>query len=41
LKIEATAAIAPVREIIETVYAEMQSYPAFKQLWVHYDVDPV
>jgi primosomal protein N' (replication factor Y) len=41
LKIEATAAIAPVRGILEEVYAEMQSYLPFKQLWIHYDVDPV
>ncbi|SEG17695.1 replication restart helicase PriA [Parabacteroides chinchillae] len=40
LKIEIAAAIAPVREILETVYAEMMQYPAFKQLLVHYDVDP-
>ncbi|MDR0431306.1 MAG: primosomal protein N' [Tannerellaceae bacterium] len=41
LKIEATAAIAPVREIIEGIHAEMQRYLPFKQLLVHYDVDPV
>ncbi|MDH6357210.1 primosomal protein N' [Parabacteroides sp. PF5-9] len=41
LKIEIAAAIAPVREIIETVHTEMQGYPPFKQLLVHYDVDPV
>jgi primosomal protein N' (replication factor Y) len=41
LKIEATAAIAPVREIIESIHAEMQRYLPFKQLLVHYDVDPV
>jgi primosomal protein N' (replication factor Y) len=41
LKIETTAAIAPVREMIENVHAEMLSNPLFKQLWVHYDVDPV
>lgn len=41
LKIEIVAAIAPVREILETVYTEMAQYPSFKQLLVHYDVDPV
>lgn len=40
LKIEVAAAIAPVREILDTVYAEMQRYLPFKQLIVHYDVDP-
>lgn len=40
LKIEVAAAIAPVREIIETVHTEMQRYLPFKQLIVHYDVDP-
>jgi primosomal protein N' (replication factor Y) len=41
LKIEAAAAIAPVREIIEGIHAEMHGYLPFKQLLVHYDVDPV
>lgn len=41
LKIEIAAAVAPVREILERVYAEMSQYPVFKQLLVHYDVDPV
>ena len=41
LKIEIAAAIAPVRAILESVYAEMQRYLPFKQLIVHYDVDPV
>lgn len=40
LKIEIAAAIAPVREILEAVHAEMQRYLPFKQLIVHYDVDP-
>ena len=40
LKIEVAAAIAPVREILEAVHAEMQRYLPFKQLIVHYDVDP-
>lgn len=41
LKIEIAAAIAPVRVILEAVHAEMQRYLPFKQLIVHYDVDPV
>ena len=40
LKIEIAAAIAPVREILESVHTEMQRYLPFKQLIVHYDVDP-
>lgn len=41
LKLEVTAAIAPVRELLDLVYREMQQNPAFRQLIVHYDVDPV
>lgn len=41
LKIEITAAIAPVREILRAVYRDMQEFPAFRQLLVHYDVDPL
>lgn len=41
LKVEIAAAIAPVREILERVHADMLQYTVFKQLWVHYDVDPV
>ena len=40
LKIEIAAAIAPVREILEAVHADMMRYLPFKQLLVHYDVDP-
>lgn len=40
LKIEVAAGIAPVREILEAVHTEMQRYLPFKQLIVHYDVDP-
>jgi primosomal protein N' (replication factor Y) len=40
LKIEIAAAIAPVREILDNVRAEMLPSPAFKQLLVHYNVDP-
>lgn len=41
LKIESSAAIQPVRKIMEDIHAEMQRYLPFKQLLVHYDVDPV
>lgn len=40
LKIEIAAAIAPVRDIVDAVHLEMQGYLPFKQLLVHYDVDP-
>jgi primosomal protein N' (replication factor Y) len=41
LKIETAAAITPVREILEEVHAGMlEEHPPFKQLWIHYDVDP-
>jgi primosomal protein N' (replication factor Y) len=40
MKIEIAAAIAPVREILEAVYLDMQNQIPFKQLIVHYDVDP-
>lgn len=41
LKIEIAAPITPVRELLEGVYKEMQRYLPFKQLIVHYDVDPL
>lgn len=40
LKIEIAAAIASVRDIVDAVHLEMQGYLPFKQLLVHYDVDP-
>lgn len=40
IKIEASAAIAPVRELLDTTYKEMTGYEQFRQLLVHYDVDP-
>lgn len=40
LKIEVAAPIAPVRDLLETISKEMQGYLPFKQLLVHYDVDP-
>lgn len=41
LKIEVSAQIAPVRELIEAAYVEMKAEPNFKQLIIHYDVDPM
>ncbi|MCD8194206.1 MAG: primosomal protein N' [Tannerellaceae bacterium] len=40
LKLEISVGIAPVRDLLERVYTEMQAIPAFRQLVVHYDVDP-
>lgn len=40
LKIEVAAPITPIREILENISMEMQGHPLFKQLIVHYDVDP-
>jgi len=41
IKIEIAVSISAVREILENVYTEMQSYPVFRQLMAHYDVDPL
>lgn len=41
LKIESSAAIIPVRNILEQVHNEMTSINQFKQIIMHYDVDPV
>lgn len=41
LKMEIAASIASTRELLEKVYGEMQSLPAFRQLLFHYDVDPM
>jgi len=41
LKIEVSAAITPVRKIMEDVLAELQTLPASRQLIIHYDVDPI
>ncbi|MCD8043572.1 MAG: primosomal protein N' [Tannerellaceae bacterium] len=40
LKIEVSAAISPVRKVLEAVLLEMQQIPTFRQLIIHYDVDP-
>jgi primosomal protein N' (replication factor Y) len=41
LKIEAKAALAPVRELLKSAHREMQGHEGLKQLLIHYDVDPV
>ena len=41
LKIEIAAGIRPMRELLEKVHAEMMQYPPYRQLIVHYDVDPL
>lgn len=40
LKIETSANVQQVREILDFIYKDMQRYLPFKQLLVHYDVDP-
>lgn len=40
VKIDVSAPIAPVRDALEKVQREMMSCPTFRQLLVHYDVDP-
>jgi primosomal protein N' (replication factor Y) len=40
LKIEISANISPVRKLLEAVQHEMQMNSAYKQLLVHFDVDP-
>lgn len=40
LKIEIAAGIAPLRVILDAVHSEMQEHTPFRQLMVHYDVDP-
>lgn len=41
IKIESSAAIIPVRNILEQVHKEMMNINQFKQIIMHYDVDPV
>ncbi len=41
LKIEISLAVAPVRELLDKVQGEMQQHPSFRQLLLHYDVDPL
>lgn len=40
LKIEVSAAVDPVRKALDGIRSEMLRYPCFRQLLVHYDVDP-
>ena len=40
LKVESSVAIAPVRQLLDAVCQEMQQQPSFRQLLIHYDVDP-
>jgi len=41
LKIEVNAAVAPIRELLGRVHKEMENHSTFKQVILHYDVDPV
>ena len=41
IKIEVSAPIAPVRDVLDGVYKQMQAVPEFKQVLLHYDVDPM
>ncbi len=41
IKIETAAAIQPMRGFLESVYLEMQHFPTFRQIMLHYDVDPL
>jgi len=40
LKIEISASITPVRKLLDSVQQEMQANASYKQLLVHFDVDP-
>ena len=40
LKIETHYAVKPIRELLEQTTRDMQQQPAFRQIFVHYDVDP-
>lgn len=40
LKIEISASITPVRKLLDSVQQEMQTNASYKQLLVHFDVDP-
>ena len=41
IKVEITAGITPLRAFLEEVHQYMQTFPAFRSLLLHYDVDPV
>jgi primosomal protein N' (replication factor Y) len=40
LKMELSASVSATRKVLETVHAEMQRNPLFRQIILHYDVDP-
>ena len=41
MKIESSASIQIMRSFLETTYEEMQKQSAFRQISMHYDVDPL
>lgn len=41
IKVEATASVQAMRELLEKVTWEMQQMPNFRQVLIHYDVDPL
>ena len=41
IKVEATASVQAMRELLEKVTWEMQQLPNFRQVLIHYDVDPL
>ncbi|MDR0698510.1 MAG: primosomal protein N' [Tannerella sp.] len=40
LKMDLSVSVSDTRKVLETVYEEMQHHPLFKQVILHYDVDP-
>ena len=41
MKVEIAASIQGMRRVLDEVYQEMQQFPTFRQLIIHYDVDPL
>lgn len=41
MKVEIAASIQEMRRVLDEVYQEMQQFPTFRQLIIHYDVDPL
>ena len=41
LKLEISAAITPIRTLLDNIEQTMKQNPAFKQMILHYDVDPL
>lgn len=41
MKIESSASIQAMRSFLEMTYEEMQNKPAFRQISMYYDVDPL